>query len=100
MAAFGKFILYVALAIPATWLRATTLAQLYIWFIVPTYHVSPITPGTAYGITLLVHLMTYVIPPNRFKTKDEDGFLITLFAGCVISAFALGFGWLIHRWWA
>jgi hypothetical protein len=99
MAALGKFVLYTALWFPAIWLRAFTLAKLYAWFVVPAFHVEPIRLPVAYGIGMLIQLMTYQLPKNMLSDKDKDPAWSGLAAGSFVSAFVLGVGWCIQRWW-
>lgn len=94
-----KFALYVPLALLSAYFRAYVLAQMYAWFVVPTFHTPPITPAAAYGIATLLHLATYVMPKNALSEEDKDGPFRSLFAGCVISLFALGLSWAVQRWW-
>jgi hypothetical protein len=72
--------------------------KLWQWFIVPSFHVEPISVMVAGGIMLLVRLFTYQNTPPT-KKEDERSFKekVLHFIGIIlIPWYSLLIGWLAH----
>ena len=51
------------------WSHAYVLVKLWAWFIVPIFHLEPITWAQAWGLMIAVAFLTHV--PSVWKGKDE-----------------------------
>jgi hypothetical protein len=60
------------LMIGAFLLRGYVLALLWLWLIVPTFHLTPLTAAQAIGLSVIVGYLTFEYPKDS-KAKDEDG---------------------------
>jgi hypothetical protein len=87
--------------------RAFAIKKLWLWFVIPTcMNINPITIGMAMGLSLLVSILqnwrslTKEEMDNMKGYKQSDLFFV-LFVNSMVQvvmiAFALGFGWFIHR---
>jgi hypothetical protein len=76
------------------------LSILWGWFIVPVFHVIPITIPQAIGISLVVGMIVQQSSSGKDKEKKDDGIGLALFtAFCVATIaplFTLGIGAIVH----
>ena len=86
-------------------LRALVLKKLWMWFIIPQFGLSPLTYGTAMGLSLFVSILTVwksfsigeIKEMRGIEDKDHIDFLLTnslVQAGVLL--YIWGFSWLIH----
>lgn len=54
-----KNIIFILLSIPSHFLKAFVLMKLWAWFAVPIFGIAPIGMALAFGLSVLVGLLTY-----------------------------------------
>ena len=86
-------------------LRAVVMKKLWLWFIIPQFGLSPLTYGTAMGLSMFVSILTAWRSSSLAEIKDmrasdnKDHFDFILTNGLVhvgVLLFIWGFSWLIH----
>jgi cytochrome bd-type quinol oxidase subunit 1 len=81
----------VLLALTSMW-RGYVLMVLWRWFIVPAFHLPPLTLTLAIGLSLIVGYLTHQAP----TTKDESpAFGRSVLLALIFPAIALLVGWLV-----
>lgn len=93
----SKFITGFVFWLPALLFRGWVLARLYLWFVVPTFHVNPISPAAAYGIALLLGLVAYT--PDAKKDQAKTDWAMTIGLMWMAPALSLLFGYIVQKWW-
>lgn len=81
----------ILLLVPATLLNGLVISVLWSWFVVSTFHLTPITVAQAIGLWLLVSLLTPTPHSDRpvlVLLLEDIGRLLVLFA----------LGWAVHFW--
>jgi len=66
----GKLLTFLLLIVLSTLYFAVVIRQLWAWFIVPAFHMAPLSLVTAAGIDTLVSVLRP--PPESATEKDED----------------------------
>ena len=92
----SKFIIGFVFYLPALFFRGWVLSRLYLWFVVPTFHVNPISPGMAYGIAILLGLATF--DTSNIKRGSRTDWAWTISLMWVAPAFSLLFGCIVQKW--
>ena len=82
----------------STLMGGWAISNLWEWFIVPTFHLQPLSVVQAIGLSMVVSYMshTYVDTPER---EESAAAKIGRVIGMAIfrPVFAVGFGWVIHQ---
>lgn len=91
MAAFiGNIVLFCAIGPVRGW----ALSQLWLWFVVPTFHVPALSIPAAMGVMYFVGLLT--VPSLNKDKHDEYSFGERVGIGIAISLMAVGMGWIVR----
>lgn len=83
------------LALPFVYWKAHVFTILWGWFVVPYFHLPPLSPWLVYGlITMYAMLKSETPKEDEPKTK-----WVAAYVGFIVSpAISLGIGWLIHHY--
>ena|ERR1019366_2886485 len=84
------------LGIIAVMVRLFTLTKLWLWFIVPTFHVQPISLTMAYGLTLFLGLIAYPLMaglPRKEEPTSKEAQAVVGIVGVGIPLLSLAIGW-------
>jgi hypothetical protein len=76
-------------------------AQLWRWFVVPTFHVAPLPLGAAVGLALLVRWATYRSSGEKDKRSNADILRSVpkeIVSSLVIASYTLLVGYIVQRW--
>lgn len=96
----GVFLLIFAGAIVSIFLRAWALTVLWGWFIVPTFHIAPITMTVAMGASVIIGLFRVAEYKALEETTDplEKRKRYTHVASqwLLVPLMSVAMGWLIH----
>ena len=91
------FLALLALMVPAAIWSGWVLAQLWGWFMVPTFDAPDLPIAAAIGISALVSFITYQTPA---RPKETEGMTSTFVAALgdmfIRPLFALLFGWIVQ----
>lgn len=95
--------LAVVIAVSGTVLTGYTLSKLWEWFVVPTFHVQPISTVVSIGIGILIRFCTTPIPKysDFCSASTEDSGTISnkvtywLTITYLIPLLALFIGWIV-----
>lgn len=95
MEALGKIVVYIFIGILCGVVRAWVLCKLWLWFVVPQFHVQPLHLGVAYGLSMVAYTM-HSIPSPEYK-DDSTGATAAraITYGIVIPLISLAIGWVI-----
>ena len=96
-----SFVWKFAMWLPTPFLRGFVLAHFWAWFIVPTFHVAPISAAVAYGIAGLAYIAVST-PDLADAEKDWDAqkwFVRIFTTGYVLPVMSLVMGWAVQRFW-
>ena len=92
---FGKFITFILIMVASALIHGAVLVQLWEWFIVPTFNMSPLLLVQSMGIVLTIN---YV---KRHKPKTPENFwkeVVENMIFIVISAvMVLTLGWITNQ---
>ena len=81
------------IAVPlVTILQGFALKQLWAWFVVPQFHLTPLSIPVALGIALTAHYLT----TNASAKHETYGFAEQLGIGTAGAAIVLLFGFIYH----
>lgn len=95
METFGKFIFSVLAGTVAVFSRAYAVILLWRWFVIPFFHLAPLTWNIAYGLILTLGVMHYVSGPE-YKDNSFTATLSRVIASGIIGPWiSVGIGWLI-----
>ena len=72
-------------------INGLALKFLWGWFVVPTFHLTPLALVPAIGIGLCVALLT-----AQYIPKEEDQLTTSVFYEIVNPVILLGVGWVVH----
>lgn len=73
------------------------LSVLWGWFIVPTFHLPPLSVVTAIGIAIVVSYLTHQIDRDDDKKREwSETFTKMIGWGIIKPLIALCFGWIVH----
>lgn len=73
-------------------LNGFVLCKLWLWFVVPQFHLAPLTIPVALGISVLVGMLTHQQTP-RDKTS---GVWTSIAFAILLPLFTLSVGWVIR----
>lgn len=77
--------------VPLTLLRGLVIAKLWLWHVVPIFHLEPLTISQAISVSLIVSVLTYHGCEKKIADADE------VFLGpIVLNVLLLVLGWVIH----
>ena len=96
---FGKTVLAIVLIFIVGFLEGYTLMKLWVWFIVSTFHITPITIIQALGIGLVFSFLK--LDRKKVMEKGDESykdFITSLIMSCVTIVFVLGAGWVLKLW--
>lgn len=95
------FLFICSLIVPFTvyfiWSFAFVAVQLWNWFIIPFFHVGPVTLLQMAGIGCFVRLFTFSIPNTGDKDKPLSQTIAELFGYLMMPWVALLCGYIIYR---
>lgn len=86
-----KILLILALAIATVPLNGLALVLLWIWFIVPVFHLPPLTVAQALGLSVTVTFVT-----SQYTGKDDRNTSERVATILLKPLFALAFGWVVR----
>ena len=91
-------IAFLATLVIGTVMRGWVLCVLWKWFIVPVFHITPLTIFQALGIGLLVTCLTnHSCQKSDDDDDDEEEVIIKVVAmGIGVPLVILFIGWIIH----
>lgn len=86
---------------PVSWsLRGLVLTKLWLWFMVPTFGLRPLSVGAALGLSCIVSYLAYqnsdCVQEERTMGETVGRAIVGALAGPLITLF---FGWLITQFW-
>lgn len=77
---------------------AWALTILWGWFIVPTFHLTPLTVGMALGLIVVVNFLKITV--NLSDKHEHQPYFVILLAGyfwtIYLPTITLAIGWIIH----
>jgi len=81
--------------VPSTLLRGYVVSKLWLWHVVPVFHLAPISVSQAISVSLIFSVLTYHYTPDEKKRSAEEiiGMLLAPFATNILLLFM---GWFIH----
>lgn len=95
MEAFGKFAFTIILRTAGAFCRGWAGRLLWLWFVVPQFHLAPLSWVTAYGLCLVCAILVSTPVPeyedDSYKARVSRSLAYGVFAPLMI----LGVGWLI-----
>ena len=74
-------------------LRGFVLKSLWSWFIVPQFHIAPLTVPVALGISVIVGLLTTDTTKAKDNTQTSG---IMLAVSIMFTSLCWGMGWIYH----
>ena len=90
------------IGIPGMLFRGYVLGRLWLWFIVSTFGVKPLSNAQAYGIALAIGLAVFQMPHSCSNAKDkstaETAVELTVNNFLPSATFWL-FGWIVKTFW-
>ena len=89
---FLLFLGFLALLVLSAIWTGFVFSVIWGWFIVPTFHLPPLSIGLAIGIGLVVRMLTYQAPQE--EKKEDFGHSIAFAA--IYPLLTLGLGFLVH----
>jgi hypothetical protein len=95
METFGKFVLSMLIGGLAILSRAFAVVLLWRWYVVPLFHLPPLTWRIAYGLALLLYVMN---PPESVEHEDKswsDSMIRMVVAGGIVVWTCVAIGWLL-----
>lgn len=90
---FGKFCLFILLMFLAATLSGLVISKLWLWFVVPTFGLVPITIVQSIGLSLLVGIFKGVKSSGKddsFKEIVEKSL-----TGMITILMLFGIGWIV-----
>lgn len=79
--------------VPSILLRGWALKTLWLWFIVPTFAVNPISIPAAYGMAIVTSLLI----PFRPDDGGQDVWK-NIMTSLIYPPIAVAFGWVVAQW--
>jgi hypothetical protein len=101
MRALGWLTFAFILLIPGMLLRGFVLGKLWLWFVVSTFGLHPLTSAQAYGLALLVGLAVLQLHSNDSESKTDGAELVIklLVSTFLPSLLFLLFGRIVVTFW-
>jgi hypothetical protein len=98
MAIFGWSLVVLGFMVGVTILRGALLQLLWTWFVVPVFHVSPLSLVNALGIALIATFLTYQYDARKSekKTPFKESFVETVVAAVILYSFFYAQALVIH----
>lgn len=95
---FAIFGFFALIGISALW-RAYVLTVMWAWFVVPTFHVSGLSMPMAYGLSLLVAMLTSNKTGNEAESTNSatEKFANAMALSFILPAIVLLFGWITTK---
>lgn len=95
MEAFGKFILSIMIGTLAVFSQACAAVLLWCWFVVPFFHIAPLTWNVAYGLILVIGVLHHTSSPE-YKDDSFTGMISRVIGVGIIGPWlSVGIGWLV-----
>jgi len=95
MEALGKFVAWIVFGFACGICQAWVLCKLWIWFIVPQFHLSPLSLKMAYALTMVAHLIRPVASPE-YKDESTTAQIGRMLGTCVfVPLVMLLIGWFL-----
>lgn len=91
-------ILQIAVAAPMVMWRGYVLSILWVWFVVKTFGVEPLSLPSAIGLSLIVSYLTHQMDFRKDERTTAEKFLSAMFAQTLWPALTLLSGWIINHW--
>ena len=88
-----KMAFQIAYTLFITTIKGFVLCRLWFWFIVPIFHIVPLTFPVGVGIAMMFALLSYT-PPWTFHDYDEE-YQQNIMIG-LKPFLVLGVGWIVH----
>jgi hypothetical protein len=84
-------------AIGSLW-SGYVLTVLWMWFVVPTFHLPPLSVAAAIGLAIVIGYLTHQIDMNSQNKEEswDERFSKAAAYATIKPAFALFFGWIVH----
>lgn len=101
LAVLGGLALLVGTLVFAAIFRGYALSILWGWFIIPVFHLPPLSVPYAIGFALVVSYLTHqTIPSDNSDEHESFGYKIfkVIIMAATTPAFALLFGWIVHNY--
>lgn len=93
MTALGLVFGFFAYMVLTTLLAGVVLVDLWVWFVMPIFHVGALNIPQALGISLLVGFMTHQISNSKQTEKTATIFV----TGAMRPLILWGIGWVIMK---
>lgn len=95
MEALLVLLIFLLTIVPSALLRGFVVSKLWLWHVVPVFHLAPITVSQAISVSLIFSVLTYHYTPDDKKRSAEE--VIGLLLAPFLTNFLLLFmGWVIH----
>jgi len=98
MEKFGRFMMNALIVCYAIFTYSIVLKQLWLWFIVPTFGMAPISFFAMYGLMLFARLMIFRLSMADIAFDEEYSFkektIVSLSAATFVPLMAFVFGWI------
>lgn len=99
MKALGWITAYVGVIVLGPIWSGYILSVLWAWFVVPVFHLPPLSIPFAIGIGSVIRLLTYQVPDEKDGKKDADPAKALLRAmgwAFIYPLVVLVFGFIVH----
>jgi len=97
LAILGGAVGFVALMVVSSILNGYVLSILWGWFVVPVFHLSPLTIVPAIGVALVVSYLTHQTNDCQEKERSTSEKIAYAVAVAVVKPLlALCLGWVVH----
>jgi hypothetical protein len=92
LALFGGLVLY------GIWVTAFVSTYLWLWFVVPVFHVAPLTLLQAYGLAILVTYWTHQHISDKVEDTRKPSVIVAELVGLFLKPWVtLLVGYIIYR---
>lgn len=101
MKELGLLFTTIVFAVYNTLLLGWAVSKLWIWFIVPVFHLPVLSIPAAIGLALIVKFLTEDIDLNKQEGEErpwEHKLLLGFMVGTFRPLMALFVGWIIQMW--
>ncbi len=98
----GGVVFAIPLQVLSAFVRGWAVAKLWGWFVVPVFGLPALSYAAAYGLALLVTLLTYQIQLTKDDPKYTGPFMrpfVTTTASVVLSLVAVLAGKIVVEFW-
>jgi len=95
METIGKFFTFLILMILGTLLTGIVMLKLWVWFIVPTFEVHPLTLIQAIGVSFVIRWFTKKAEYKKESPTFEENLRSSIFS-TILACVVLGVGWILH----